>query len=595
MSQEKLKALFILCIWVLIPYQAFASITKTYDTDRYGDANETLLTWDFDAEVGSYFGYNFDTRTIGMQGIAKITMESNIRDKHRQEFFREGQYSGKIIIKDLEIKSYFDTSNIRDETTQAFPLNISWGDMEGIVYIGPLYFQLYYNEHDKIDVIGTLDDDELDFSVINYSLISVKDTATYEGSSSNAVGALLDFVISEDGLVESNFLENKQGSFNIGLRAGETLKLRLGASTKTDYISSVGNKYNPFAISGALQLRLMEFRNFSYLNLTTKASISSGQENSAFLEEGNPLFLGAAIKYRIPVFDGEFGLIPSVGFETKIEFRKLINPDARFQGNAPVSELNAWVPTQSYEALGGVTFDWSAKGVLKDKGDHLNFRSGAGDVVSDGMSLSFAYGYVPNEIFRALKIPYLGFKLAIWDSEDEKHLQRGLVPFLETAIVMNINHTYGGTINNFHTLIEGYRDTKTKTFVDIGERTDFAIGVQFKYKITYLRPYGNVFFKNLDINFVEDIYNIENFVFREARYYDNKADLRTRIGTEFSGFLQNVVFDAYWESGDIIKGNIVSKNLVDADFFATENAKGERIFVSHAKYGFFAVGVRITF
>lgn len=596
MIKKILTVLFILCICVLTVSQAFASITKTYDTDRYGDANDTLLTWNFDAEAGTYFGYNFDTRSPGMTGIAKITLESNIRDKKQQDFFQDGQYSGKIIIKDLEIKSYFDTRDIRNEQTQAFPLNISWGDIEGIVYLGALYFQLYYNEHDKMDVIGTLDDADLDFSVINYSLITMKDTATYEGSLSNAVGSVIKFDIDEeDGLVGADFLENKQGSFNVGLKVGEGLDLRVGASTKTDYLSSVGNKYNPYAISTALKLKLLEFQNFSYLNVTAKSSISSGRLNNSFLEEGNPLFLGLAFKYRIPIFDGQFGFIPGVGFETQIEFKRIISPNARFQGNAPVSSLNEWIPTQSYEALASLTLDWSARGVLKDKGDHLNFISGAGDVVSDGMSLSMGYGYVPNEIFRTLKVPYIGLKLAIWDSEDEKLGKQGLFPFLETAIIMNINHTYGGTINNFHKIIEVYKDTKTKTFIELGERTDFAIGAQLKYRIAYLRPYGNVFFKNLDINFVEDIYDIENFVFRETRYYDNKADFRMKLGTEFSGFLQNVVFDAYWESGDLVKGFIVSKNLVDEDFFATQDASGKRIFISHSKYGFVAIGVRITF
>lgn len=582
-------------IYILVGLFINTSVLVSAEIVRtYIDNNQILNTWEFTTEVSSYIGFNIDNQSLGIGSSSKITIESNINEKEDEYFHKQGKLSGSIKIKDFEIKVYNEYEKI-EKTSTTWPINISWGDIEGTVYIGALYLKLAYNDHDRLDFIDSLDDGDLDFSVINYSIISISDTVAYKGGTSRAVGDVITFEITEErGIVGGDFIENANGALAVGYLFGDVLDLRVGISSENSYFDAISTNLNPLAFSLFGKWFIRDQGGFDFLSISMKTSSTTGVSNRDMLQEDNPIELGAVAQYKIPLIGGLYSLTSTIGYESKLEYLQIINPTAVFNVETADASRNKWILSHTYEIAAGITFDWANRGRFKDEDDYLNFKKGTNDKVTDGVSVGVSLGFVPNEIFRELQAPYLGFKLALWDSEDIN--ARGLFPRLETGLILNINHTFGGRELGFHKYIVQYQNAPfSELFVH--EKTDLGIGLQTKYHIAFVRPYINGIFKFLDFNTVEDTYKVTNeFSLEEARVYDNKVDMRFKIGTEIVGLVSYVEFEVFWESGDMIKTSLKhEKVLTEYDFFSNEDSTGNKVFVSHAKLGYISLGAKIKF
>lgn len=298
MFKKKIIIIFMLFISLSV---SFAKEIRTVTDDK------VFVDWVFSPEVATYGGFNLDTYSYGLLGVAKTGLTSTIYKKADEILTGQGSFYGKIVIKDLEIKidvqnGSSDYDSTKDNTKN--PLSISWEKMEGWIYLGPIYLRLGNTEHDQLRFVSFEDEDELSFGNISYSVLPGYYSASYLGkankigSTDNPSGTIsLSTAGTEESIINS-FLETRRNQISLGFQLPEIFKVELGVSTAYTYIEEQFGIYNPFDVSLFAEMYLV--RN---LILQIKGNASNGrnyqsfEHNGGFMTDGNPLTTGLLVGY----------------------------------------------------------------------------------------------------------------------------------------------------------------------------------------------------------------------------------------------------------------------------------------------------------
>jgi hypothetical protein len=189
----------------------------------------------FSVIVATYGGFNLDTYSYGLLGVAKTDLTSTIHKKSDTIFAGQGSFYGKIVIDDFEIKINIDggESNYNSTNTGTTnPLSISWTTMEGWIYLGPVYLRLGNTEHDKLRFVSFEDDDELAFGNLSYSVLPGYYSASYLGRAnkigqtnnpSGAINASNAPAGTEESIINS-FLESRRNQISVGFYLPEIVR-----------------------------------------------------------------------------------------------------------------------------------------------------------------------------------------------------------------------------------------------------------------------------------------------------------------------------------------------------------------------------------
>ncbi len=608
-----MKRLFILfMVLVLSTGVLFAETARTITDAPFVD-------WKFSPAVSSYAGYNLDLGTIGLSGSAGLEVIVSLWDNSDSipsrtrsnrgkslEFSGDSKPYGYIKIEDLLIEATSGVSQGESYDSRAAVvageagvLRLKWGSILGSIFIGPVYINLAHDYHGDQgtlvnNILGDLDSNP--YTVLTYSVIDLKDTASYvgaraEGDNTIAEGA---YELLYRGITDSTSpgasLDGVSGSNNaisVGFKVDDLLDIRIGVAS--------GVSYKDFAtlypIQASLYFELLAVENLS-LKLRTTITANNGSIGSetpnAILEEGNPLVVGFEVGYTLPM--GDFNLTPALGAELQVE-----NSVAKYGGpialdGATTLTPNADVGTVSnlaYEIGFGLAFDWRGSGVYRQESDYLDAPDK--DVeATDGVSLGFAYGVLPHSFFRGLNVSYLGAKIALWDSESGSDI--GILPGVKAGLVLDFNYALGGTYDVAATdLVNNGSGTFT-----LGARADLGALVEIAVPLAFVTPYVKASIRVLDLLQGADSFTVDATDYTRASLL-NTTDIRLKVGADIPNLVPNTLFQIWWESGDLLVDGTIAKDASYNGanrFYTNLGAVGS---VSAAQLGFIAVGAEVSY
>lgn len=653
------KLLFILLsITMTVGVVGFA-----FSEDRTLSDKPVLVNWKFTPEVSTDIGFNLDKGSYGLAGAANIDIESEIIGKANQEFTGSGLAYGSIVAKDIELKFTVedkeDEYDSTEDTTSTIQLTI--GEIIGMVHIGPAYIKVHALSHDEVNVVNST---KTAFSVINYDIINPHYTGAYRGKTvitddptlnrnTGAVGSVEQELDDDDNPVFFNrdpvlnipsetidYSFGDSGALLFGLDLPNLLKLELGFSTQFGFNEIRDYDYNPYSVSlliaiNAVQNLSIEIKtalqagretdvvlpnsfgvNDPLGNLPTSRTDGGRKQRKGILDEGNPVALSTSVGYTLPL-GNDLEIVPTVAadlrFENKQSFANNIIAIAESQGQGQLD--NPSIFTTHYEIGVGARILWTAKGVKEDESDYLSMATE--DVeVSDGFSLGVVYGQVPYVDIRQLASPYVGLKLAMWESEDDG--KPGLVPGLKLGLVANVNYALGGTIDikdDFKT-VDGTA-LYSKYEFEYESRLDLGWGIEASYQYNFIKPYIGVLHKWFDITEANNKSTqtptgagplspagqatVTNFS-DNTELIVKDGDLRAKIGVEVTKIVPFTTFTLEWQSGNLFLDEVYDKDMNfgaddidDTAFFKDNQVYGPSYTQTSGKLGFVKLGVKVSF
>ena len=629
-----MKRLFMLVFLSLVATSLFAATDKVLN-------EKAFVEWEFDPEVSTYVGYNLDLGTVGLEGKAKLELTTTVFETENVEFSEDKKPYGYIKIEDLEIKvtakqegkgsteeKYNSTEHADEDKKEPLPepVSISWGSISGTIYAGPIYVKLAHDGHGNQGFIDSgLDDGDLDYSVINYSIISASQTAQFVGARKSTEVFPMGIVtyrvtdINDEPKAPKDTLASKlaksNNSFSVGFKEDDVLDVRVGISSAGSYKTYQEN--NPIQLS--LFFELLSIKN---LVLKLQATAIAGVHPSAeleigttrkdynkeggFLSEGNPLTIGTLLGYEIPI--GTNTLTPSLGLEVSLENKvdKYSTLDLLIdKTTVKLSGDDKTVDVKAYEAALGIKYDWKSLGNDADESDHLS-APGKDVTVTDGFALGFLYGSMPNDIIRSFAMNYVGVKVSLWDSQDDD--KPGMLP-VKLGLILNYNYVLGGEYKpkQFKGTVNISTDTASpsnKTIdinkVKFASRQDFGLLLETSMTFGYIKPFFNAALQMYNVTNVDEITieasetvtggDTEEKLYKTNKFID-RTDLRVKLGFDIKNLVKNVTFSAWWESGNVMKTDKISKKAYNTSSFYTT----KDINASNAKLGFIALGAKISY
>lgn len=598
--------LFLLCM--LVAGGLFAATNRTLN-------EKPFVEWEFKPSVSTYAGYNLDLGTVGLVGEAKLELTAKIFPEADVEFEGEQKPYGYIKVKDLEIKAgtgeqledYNTTDAEKDE-----PLTITWGGIEGVVYIGPVYIKLAHDGHGDQGLIEDgLDDGDLDYSVINYSVVKASDTAQHKGTRKEN-DPPLQFPVDVEkytplyitDITDSSTLApdvaGTNNALSVGFKLDDLMDLRIGISSDNSYKD--WQKRAAFQMS--LYFELLAVQNLVF-KLQATALMGAGSdaedEPNALMEHGNPITAGILLGYALPM--GTFTLTPSIGFELRIENKvPEYGSVTLIEDNPETAEVDdpivfsyigtaeaPTVDTMSYEGALGVKFDWKSLGHDANESDHLSAPDE--DVkVTDGVSLGVLYGSMPHGIFRKIMVPYLGAKIAMWDSQDSD--KPGILP-LKLGLILNYNMTLGaeGDIKDFG------NPNLTVSKVKLGSRSDLGALLETSMTFGYVTPYVKAAVRMLglsDEGVEVTTVGATNGTFKSTDLAYG-SEFRLKLGVDIAKIVPNTTFKVWWESGNLMDNDDVIKDESYNTATTFYNIKDSLGVKTAGKMGYIALGAEISY
>lgn len=624
-----------------------------------------FVDWVFEPEVSTTAGYNIDSNSFGLTGISKFDLTSNIHAKAHKDFIGEGTMYGFIQIEDLEIRIFVDdaTQDYDSQTTSTSDgkstmsqtkgnaIDISLGTIRGKVFIGPVYMVLSHQDHGEVRIMeNSLDDSDLDFTVISYSIIPPYFTGSLQGNVD--ITAVLDGIqnigtgLNEDpsGPVNNKSFTNL-GAMSVGLAISDLMTIELGASTMFSYTDAIRYQkegantesttddkysdyyYNPYSLSLLFALKSLDNSILKF-----KAAVTDGVDNLPMMVDKNPLTLG--IMYGYDILKENITITPKFALEIHLLNRRKISSDGLLAlGKSDIDELSVFgsidpnkvVRTLVMPLEFGMSLNitWPDKGVVADESDHLSYAPN--DVkVSDGASIGLTFGMTPTTTFAVGATSYLNAKFALWDSEEEDN--PGIIPGIKTSLIVNVNLTLGGPMDLTEIVNDLYREANPSYSGDYvkrllyisGYRLDVGTGLEFKYLAKFVNPYLGVLWKSFDLTgFDVTITSAASSDGKETtKYYSkfstdygkaqtdfyNQHDLRLKLGFEIVTLIANTTLTTEWVSGDLLnQDSNDGGTYTEYDYFRNENTDGVnggndiQNTNTATKLGYLSLGVKVRF
>ncbi len=590
-----MKRLFILfMVFVLSTGVLFAETARTV-------ADAPFVEWKFIPTVSTYAGYNLDLGTIGLQGTAKLELIASLWDANI-EFTGDSKPYGYIKVEDLLIEATSNGAQMEGYDSRvdgnAEALRLKWGAIQSAIFIGPVYINLVHDGHGDqgtlVDnVLGDLDSNP--YTVLTYSVIDLKDTASYVGARAEdadtiAVGA---YELLYKGITDSSTagaslggVASSNNAISVGFKVDDLLDIRIGVAAGISYTDFA----DLYPIQASLYFELLAVENLSLklrTTITANNAASGSLTPSGILEEGNPLTVGFEVGYTLPM--GDFNLTPALGAELQVE-----NSVAKYGGDIEIASgtilaPNADVGTVSsiaYEVGLGVAFDWRESGIYQNESDYLD-APGKDVEATDGVSLGLVYGSLPHSFFRGLNVSYLGAKIALWDSESGSSI--GILPGVKAGLILDFNYALGGT----YAVADGDIPSTTGSFT-LGARADLGALVEIAVPLAFVTPYLKASVRVLDLLQGEDSFSTGGTDYTRASL-QNATDVRLKVGADVPNLVPNTVFQIWWESGDLLVDGTIAKDASynGSDRFYT--SKGVVGSVSAAQLGFIAIGAEVAY
>lgn len=496
---------------------------------------QTDWEWDFDAEVSASFGFNLDKGDSGISNEEDFRIQLTLREKSTEEF-GEGRMYGWIKVKDIEIK--FDSdANIRtdketshnhgqaDNTAEKTKLSsgkpesatgkgeggitLTWGDIEGRVYITPnVYLELDAAE-DKVDLASNV-------SIINHSV--VQRSSTLKNATSQGGTSLSGFDLAVDP-------STKNAGVALGVSLPDKLDVELGMASVDTWDAKTENK-NAYVISADVNVKAIS--NLE-IDLTSSASIGRkgalhGSKDAEKIAKGlskdttaglggtdNPAALGLKVKYTLDLTD-DIKLSPIVGVDY-----------------AAKADNHAESRTRM-EFGGGVQLTWKGLGLNENDGGHIGFMPGD-EEVSSGLSLGGTYGtsdvgYFSPSIAKETgkeKVNVLGMNVSLFEDSGDK----GLLPMLGGALVFDYNSV---AANKKAGLEKAY--------------TDMGFGIEVNAKVGILKP---------TFGFLTEMINTGGVDLNTDgdKKNDQHQTMFIKIAADIVDVIPNTTFTLEWLSGDL--------------------------------------------
>lgn len=595
-KKKTYKNLFTVVLFVL--FQC-VSIGVVLSFEESISAEPVLVDWIFEPEIQTNAGFNIDAKTYGLLGTAKMDLTSDIYTKSDKEFKGKGDFYGVIIIKDFKVRVFVDdaSDNYNSTTENTSPLKISWGVFEGKIYTGPVYFILTHTKQDEITYIETLDDEDLEFSSIGYSIIPAFYTGSYSGFKETGISSTDTDASTTDGINNAFGLDiANSGAFAMGMDLPETINVELGASMGYTYKQSIPTNYNPFALSLKTDVYALN-RLVKNMSAKVHVSVVGGASSRSMFDESNPLTGGIIIGYSLPLLGMTF--TPKVASEAQMFYMNKYKD--KNISEAFIGQKKAFfVP---FEVALGVGLDWKELGTSIESGkdDYLDFANR--DIkVEDGVTIGGVYGHSYHKNFRDFTIPYIGGKLSFWESENIEENRFGKIKNLQVGLVFNANYAFGANMSksNLTSLI-------SKRSINYQPRLDLGVGAEASYRVSYFKPYMGMLYKLFNVleagaTITTD--SIENGIITTKKVstnaYENRGDLRAKVGVDVERVVTNVIFTVEWQSGDMINDQeaTVSRDLNGYQFFENNVSETDNSVMNLntlARWGFVSIGATIRY
>lgn len=582
---------------LFLPHSLYASITRSFND------SQDIERWNFKFDMGQAVGFNLDLNSFGMESKFKFEMKTNIAHKSTQSFIESEEianklFAGVIKIKDFEIAFAVDNTFAKDDRSYSITPNISWGRIEGTIYMGSIYLVLSADDHDDRFIKDMLDNKEMRFSVIDFSVIPLAVTASYaeqiEKLTTDSV--VIDFsstTASGGGVPSTIITEKDKGAFKLGYRFEDVFRTEVGMSTEYSYKKLAGgDRHTPISASA-----LVEFTPFRQFRLQLFNSISSGINGRLFFEQDNPYVIQSVFGYSFGLGSVLF-FTPQIGLKVGVSNPRAINPSVKVLNATPTASKNTQSLSVPIEGTLGIVIDWRNLGINNLTDDYISFNTSAADTVKDGIGLAASFGYTNHSIFQELKVPYVGAKLSFWEYEYQfKHdsfekaqaLKGGLISNIGIALVGNVNYAFGGEYSGFHKYFDAFSSAE-KSKIIIAPRLDYGIALDMSYRYSFIRHKFGVIFKRFDASQQDDSFFIEGIVNNalEERTFLNKEDFRLKIGLDVLEIIPYIVFSLDWVSGDLYKlgDDDLSRGFNEYEYFYASNGTGLTSFESNAKLGY---------
>ncbi len=587
--------LLLLCTFVLVtgvPFFPFAQSNKDI-------TSKTIVQWKFTPKTSTAVGFNIDTATIGMAGVAQLSAEYLISKKHTEEFTNDGsEVYARITLKNVQIRFYKEKqtqTNEKDSTTNnnSIAPYITYDRINGIIYLGPVYINLANILHDTIKIQNTTND-FIPYSVISTDIIPISTTSGYLESS-------LLYSNKENNSYKKNptpsfkyeptktFFKTIPSSLglSIGILIKEYFDFRLGITTMYSYAQSIPFNYNPLSLS--LFFSLLGIKNLSFF---IHSGITTGINGYNTFDIDNPLtiIMFSSYTFNLP----SISLTPLLGVQFKHIVMKSINQNESETGKFLYQFVDtnkvSIIPINIFELRAGIKLKWKPLQKTQEKGNYLDLNGTTQEYVTDGISLTFIYGNDVHYIFRQTIVPYLGVKLALWESEST--LNTGIVQGWKAGIILNINHSQGGFVENISGLKTSY------TSVRLESRTDLGLGLETEVSISFFKIRIGIISKVFDIFDKKTIIKNIGLNFPMKRVYPNRIDVRTFIGLSIVKIIPNTTFELLWQTGDLYKDKTeysVTTTKIDDNFFRIQNNSHSYSFPSDNTWGYISLSATITF
>lgn len=576
---------------------AYASITRSFND------SQNMERWNFKFDMGQAVGYNLDLNTMGMESKFTLDMKTNLAYKNRQGFIEEETighevFAGVIKIKDFEITFGIDKTLAQDDQAYSITPKISWGRIEGMIYMGSVYLVLSADNHDDQFIDDILDDKNMGFSVIDYSVIPLAVTASYaeQIETLDTSGLLYNFTATKNsggGVPSTAITEKDKGALQIGYRFEDVFRVEVGLSTEYSYKELAGgDRYVPMSASA-----LLEFTPFRQFKLQLFNSMASGINGRLFFEQDNPYVVRTIFGYSFSLGSLLF-LTPQVGVKVGLSNPSAINPSVKVINAAPSETKNKKSLSVPVEGTLGIIFDWRNLGINNRTDDYISFNASRADTVKDGIGLAGSVGYTKHTVFQELLVPYVGAKLSLWEYEYEydndsfdntQALKDGLIPNVRIALVGNLNYSFGGKYTGFHKYFDEF-SSASKSEIVIAPRLDYGFALDMSYRYSFIRHTFGAIFKRFDALQSDDTFIIDGVVNskEKGRAFLNKEDLRLKIGLDVLDIIPYMVFSVDWVSGDLYKlgDDNLDRDFTDFDYFYASNGTGLSSFESNAKLGY---------
>lgn len=571
------------------------------EVERHVFDSALLQDWDFNFELGHILGFNLDSSSYGMESDFTMEIKSVITNEANRDFVFDDSVNntavaGIIQIEDFEILISTGKRLAQDNLDYDIVPDISWGKITGALYIGPVIFTLTATDHDDNLQQGMLDNADLEFSNINYSVIPLHTTAAYNAQkeliSSDVVA--FDFKSTEkSGAVNGTLEEQDGGAISLEYGFEDVFEIKVGMSTQYSYTKiEDGDKYIPLSFTS-----LISFTPFESVSFNLFSEVLSGVNSRDVMEKDNPLIFGLSTGITFNLGPSIF-ITPRFGAEIGFMNVKAVDSNIDINGSPINPDKNISFFSAPFELTLSTTIDWRHLGLHQEEDNYLLFNNNIDDIVTDGISIATTFGVTQHDIFRELKVPYLGVKLAVWEYEydwtnrdykNEQVLKQGLVRNLQVAFISNVNYVFGGKIDDFHKYVSS--DNIVSSKLELQPRLDIGLVLDMSYTYGFLRHKFGIIYKHFDYLQGKDLYKIDEVGNSNGRGFLNEADMRIKFGFDFLNLLPNTVFSLDWVSGDLY--DVDGPNLVSYDkydYFVTTDSANTISLPSNAKLGYLAIG-----